>query len=181
MEQIKELRRLAEAATPGEWRHDDNWRVYCPSRQDIGVATTASGLVHSSKGTDRISRDEAAANAAFIAAANPATILEILDRLERAEKALASCQWYWPSEDTSSDACADSPSEIYEGLYVDPGTIIEYSRGGVVETGFYGRLPAADDADSDDDFEVDEPTEEAATEKMAAEISRRAALSGAAS
>ena len=57
------------------------------------------------------------------------------------------------------------------------GDIAAYSCGGIVYTRWYGRLPAADDADSDDYFEVDEPTEAEAQAKMNAEIERRATLS----
>lgn len=95
---------------------------------------------------------------------------------EGMRKALASCQWYWPEDDTSSDACADSPWAIAEDWDVKPGDVFACSRGGVVETRYYAFLPPADDADSDDEFEVDEPSEEAALAKIQAEIARREAL-----
>lgn len=92
------------------------------------------------------------------------------------KKIIASCQWHWPADDTSSEMCSDGPWEIAENCDVRPGEVFAYSRGGVVETRWYGFLPAADDADSDDEFTVDEATEDTAAAKMNAEIARRAAL-----
>lgn len=97
-EQIEELRRLAEAATPGEWTV---WAEKTPNKSDAIAefayqventenfsGTTwllnANGVCPASTGCGATSE----ANAAYIAAANPAVILEILDSLERAEKAL---------------------------------------------------------------------------------------------
>lgn len=91
-----------------------------------------------------------------------------------------ACQWFWPEDDTSSDACADSPREALD-LYIIPGQVAAYSCGGIVYTRYYGFLPPAEDADSDDNFEVDEPTEEAAEAKMKAEIDRRSSVAAAAS
>jgi len=98
------------------------------------------------------------------------------EELVRLRKAFASLDWYWPEDDTSSDACADGPWQIAENCDVKPGEVFGYSRGGVVETRYYGFLEAAEDADSDDQFEADEPTREAAEAKIAAELQRRAAL-----
>jgi len=98
------------------------------------------------------------------------------EELVRLRKAFASLDWYWPEDDTSSDACADGPWQIAENCDVKPGEVFGYSRGGVVETRYYGFLEAAEDADSDDQFEADEPTREAAEAKIAAELQRRAVL-----
>jgi len=86
----------------------------------------------------------------------------------------AASTWFWPEDDTSSEACRDCPREVFEDA--PSGDIAPYSCGGVVYTRWYGWLPPSDDADSDDEFEVDEPTEELAEAKMQAEIDRRAAL-----
>lgn len=100
---------------------------------------------------------------------------EALER-ENAElrEALASPDWYWPEDDTSSDACADGPWQIAENHDTAPGEVFGYSRGGVIETRYFGYLDPAEDADCDDNFEVDEPTREAAEAKIAAELTRRA-------
>jgi len=98
------------------------------------------------------------------------------EELVRLRNAFASLDWYWPEEDTSSDACADGPWQIAENCDVKPGEVFAYSRGGVVETRYYGFLEATEDAESDDQFEADEPTREAAEAKISAELQRRAGL-----
>lgn len=89
-------------------------------------------------------------------------------------KKLDACDWYWPEDDTSSDACADGPLQIAENCDLPPGEVLAYSRGGVVETRFYAYLPPADDSDSDDEFEVDAETELAVKQAIEAETARRA-------
>jgi hypothetical protein len=98
------------------------------------------------------------------------------EMLREVERKLRGCQWYWPEDDTSSDACMDSPWEALE--YLKFGEVAAVSRGGVIETRYYAVLPPADDSDSDDDFEVDEATEAEATAKVRAELERRAKLEG---
>jgi len=71
------LRELAEAATPGEWRYD----------YEVGFC---GELVSSTERVLATFADEPdAADAAHIAAANPSTILALLDRLEAAERVQA--------------------------------------------------------------------------------------------
>jgi hypothetical protein len=86
----------------------------------------------------------------------------------------AGCNWYWPEDDTSSDSCFFHPSEALQDA--PPGVVVAVSRGGIVETRYYAFLDPALDADSDDEFEVDEPTREQAEAKLTAEKARRAAL-----
>lgn len=124
------------------------------------------------------------ATAAYIAACNPVAMREVLALARQAEalerenaelrKKLDACDWYWPEDDTSSDACADGPWQIAENCDLPPGEVLAYSRGGVVETRYYAYLPAADDADSDDQFEVDTETELAVKQAIEAETARRA-------
>jgi hypothetical protein len=106
---------------------------------------------------------------------SPDNIAALLDEREAMKAALDACNWYWPEADTSSEYCRDSPREVIEDN--EAGDVIAVSRGGVVETRYYAWLPPAEDADSDDDFEVDEATEQDAEAKVAAELARRAALS----
>ena len=42
---------------------------------------------------------------------------------ERLRKTLAGCDWYWPEDDTSSDACADGPWQIAKNYDVKPGEV----------------------------------------------------------
>lgn len=102
-----------------------------------------------------------------------ARVAELEASVGKLSKVIDGCDWYWTSDDTSSDACSHSP---HEALCLCPGDISEYARGGTVQSGWYGYLPPAADSDSDDDFEVDEPTYEAARAKLDAEIARRSSL-----
>lgn len=90
-------------------------------------------------------------------------------------KVIAGCDWYWPADDTSSDACADSPYMIAENCSLKEGEVIAYSRGGVVETRYYAFLTPADDSDTDDDFEADATTEAEVQAAIAEELERRRA------
>ena len=63
---IEELKRLAEAATPGQWRI----RPYIPGI-DCGV-----------DGMFQVCHHASARDAAYIAAANPAAMLELIDYVE---------------------------------------------------------------------------------------------------
>jgi hypothetical protein len=74
-----ELRRLAEAATPGLWHHATD--VGQVGSVDVGDRVLAQAQQLSPR--DNAQRD---ANASFIAAANPSTILALLDELEAAQR-----------------------------------------------------------------------------------------------
>ncbi|MVW47261.1 ead/Ea22-like family protein [Escherichia coli] len=74
------LREAAENATPGEWCADDYHGVIA----DAGL--NANYYIASCSGPDN------RANKRFIAAANPATVLALLDELEAAEKRNAELQ-----------------------------------------------------------------------------------------
>lgn len=100
------------------------------------------------------------------------------ERVKQLEKIIRSCEWYWPEDDTSSEACADSVYELASGCDLPEGEIMTYSRGGVVETRYYAFLSPAEDSQSDDEFEIDEPTREQAMMKLGTELARRAALTG---
>lgn len=93
-----ELRRLAQAATPGEWEqylyedHDGP-----PACDDIGVQASNTDahalevlctMEWSSSHPRDFTRDQATANAAYIAAAHPAAVLALLDDVDRLRAAL---------------------------------------------------------------------------------------------
>ena len=82
MVDLVRLEELAKAATPGPWKQHlvDDTTVICPQR-DICCTFAEGGLnddVDFSSDTEQREAD-----AAFIAAANPATILELLAEIER--------------------------------------------------------------------------------------------------
>lgn len=83
----KTLRELAEAATPGGWRiHDRSSTTVIGGK--IGHAIAACGQ-HADNTRDGESLFlELQGNAAFIAAANPETVIGLLDEVERLREAL---------------------------------------------------------------------------------------------
>ncbi|MDR6952331.1 hypothetical protein J2X65_001686 [Ancylobacter sp. 3268] len=101
--------------------------------------------------------------------------------LAKALETIASCQWHWPEDDTSEDYCCGSPQEVVDAVYGwsgKAGEVVAVARGGIVEVTHCASLPPAPDADSDDDFWVEEATREAAQQKIDEELRRRAALTG---
>lgn len=80
---INELRRLAQAATPGPWINHGRQPNVAGLPHSAVAAKTLLARVYSEAYGDV---EQETANASFIAAANPATISELLDRLEAVEK-----------------------------------------------------------------------------------------------
>ena len=80
---IDQLRRLVQAATPGPWTNYGRIPNAPGVPHSAIAAKTLLARVYSEAYGDF--RQETA-NASFIAAANPAAVLELLDRLEAAEK-----------------------------------------------------------------------------------------------
>ena len=86
-----ELERLARAATPGPWRSviDDTggqwsgWPLCIVPENDDDRSVVRTGGLWPYEWDAKVSQHEAVSTAAFIAAANPATILALLS--ERAE------------------------------------------------------------------------------------------------
>lgn len=80
MSDLQKLRKLAEKANPGPWiEKRDPFDV-----ERIHIVDPDDEIICSVRGTTR--------NSYFIATANPQAIIELLDRLERYEKALRSCE-----------------------------------------------------------------------------------------
>lgn len=73
---LNELKRLAEEATQGPWEDGDRWVFVVPGESEPPLTRLKNVL-----------RDvpEAQANATLIAAANPATILALIARIEELE------------------------------------------------------------------------------------------------
>ena len=91
------LRELAQAATEGPWVN--KWRHYVIPQihadRPVGGSTNNDqdrdnyAQLISTSTDDNHGRGKAKANAAYIAAANPTAILELLDALKAAKKSLA--------------------------------------------------------------------------------------------
>ena len=78
----KELRRLAQAATPGPWINHGRQPNVAGLPHSAVAAKTLLARVYSEAYGDV---EQETANASFIAAANPAAVSELLDRLEAAK------------------------------------------------------------------------------------------------
>lgn len=105
-----ELRQLAEKATQGEWWSDvvetdgeygegedrasgyHSYAVYVGSESLLDMTNSTAACIHEDWDHDyHMAWDETAKrNAEFIAAANPATVLALLDELEAAEKRITN-------------------------------------------------------------------------------------------
>lgn len=105
---LDKLRRMAEAATPGPWDITGNgdWK-----REVRGPDWNVAWCGH-------MSTLRAHADATYIAAVNPATVIALLDRLERAEakrdaayRALAASMED-AEEDCDCDVCATHATAI---------------------------------------------------------------------
>ena len=81
-EELTELKRLAERTQQGEWVLDSGVGGYFVKTPEKG---TTIAIVHQAKsgGTEYI---DGCFNAAFIAAANPATIIALIAEIERLRK-----------------------------------------------------------------------------------------------
>jgi hypothetical protein len=77
---IQKLKALAEAATPGKWSTSGSY--VAPTRKEGGTT-----YVENWRSIALVSDD---ADRAFIAAANPAAVLELIERIERLESAKAT-------------------------------------------------------------------------------------------
>ena len=106
------LRQLAEESTQGEWWSDvvetdgeygegeerssgyHSYAVYVGSESLLDMTNSTASCIHEEWDHDyHIAWDETAKrNAEFIAAANPATVLALLDELDAAEKRIAELQ-----------------------------------------------------------------------------------------
>ncbi|EIP0480972.1 ead/Ea22-like family protein [Escherichia coli] len=106
------LRQLAEKATHGEWWSDvvetdgeygdgedrasgyHSYAVYVGNESLLDMTNSTAACIHEEWDHDyHMAWDETGKrNAEFIAAANPATVLELLDELEGAEKRIAELE-----------------------------------------------------------------------------------------
>ena len=115
---IKELRQLAQAATPGPWYVTGKLTRYVEARIDGGLIqeVAACGPTKADGGYG----PQQEANARLIAAANPAAISELLDRLKAAEKERDALRAENERIDEAMESllirCDDSDSAMYGTL-----------------------------------------------------------------
>lgn len=112
MTDLNELKKLAEAATPGPWScpiedHDSIAAQVEFIERPGGLALSAVWLAsvdQENRGdydSERCFSQEAENDRRFIAAANPTTVLDLIARLERAEKALEQAAVFLDINDLS--------------------------------------------------------------------------------
>ncbi|MDZ5639022.1 ead/Ea22-like family protein [Enterobacter sp. A103] len=77
------LREAAEKATPGDWKY---------STFDCAITDDTSSLAIVRMDSGHLNDEQSALNGAFIAAANPATVLALLDELKAKGKRIAELE-----------------------------------------------------------------------------------------
>ncbi|MFG8819797.1 ead/Ea22-like family protein [Pseudomonas aeruginosa] len=85
-----ELRRVAEAATPGPWSCNRHWAIVGGPILEF-TNGAAQQQIAMACGQSWMRDDELRNNAEFIAAANPQAILGLIDEVERLKAELSQC------------------------------------------------------------------------------------------
>ena len=88
MTDTSRLRALAEAATPGEWGVLPADTTEIVSRSGYDIATTWDAMKNDRADVYNTDYKRTDQNAAYIAAANPQTVLALLDRIAELEEAV---------------------------------------------------------------------------------------------
>ena len=111
---INKLRQLAQAATPGPWK----MLPVGDGRQKFAVADSEflSILTVTDEGGATFGTVYDDDDARFIAAANPATAIELLDRLEAAEKEIESWKGLAKQFGNEADALRAKVAEMEKRL-----------------------------------------------------------------
>lgn len=88
-DRLQELRRIAEAATPGPWGipGENVFRVVAPETQNQGDPYYRWAVIADADPSS-VDGEQAAANACYIAAFHPPTVLAMLDEIERLRREL---------------------------------------------------------------------------------------------
>lgn len=116
----EELRRLAEGATAGPWKECGHNRGGCSCglvwsrHSDVAVAEAWRGDLEAPEPTEG-----AKANAAYIAAANPATVLALLDENKRIASRLCACR------DCGGQGEIYSGHNAYKGHFQPPEPVMD--------------------------------------------------------
>lgn len=118
---IQELKRLAQLATPGPWKLDSPRESFMRRNR-----SPDERMMYSIDGPKGVSDHEdwgySKAEAEYMAAADPTTLLALLARLERAEMALAqvaSLKRYDPNRDRSNagrTVTVNAPAAVMQAL-----------------------------------------------------------------
>lgn len=117
MSDLDELERLAKAATPGPWEVDGDGRDICGFAGRLGAANGEPPYEITEN--NGFMRNSMAADAAFISAANPTVVLELVRRLRAAEAGNAEC-----ARDLCGHRLADHGEACGVGVEGEMGWII---------------------------------------------------------
>lgn len=97
----KELKRLAQAATPGPWKHFT--QTYGEWTVVGGGETTLQHAIADCR-ADKLTKAQNAANGEFIAATDPSAVLALLERIEALEKQAADAGLKGAKEEREKNA-----------------------------------------------------------------------------
>jgi len=118
-EERAELRKLAVAATPGPWSQG-------PGSESRSFVYNTTGMRRQVARTLKLGDNH---DARFIAAANPAVVLSLLDALDSRDRALAeikaALRRFVPSklDSTRCRNCEEPRHEHYSGPFAEPDTL----------------------------------------------------------
>lgn len=87
MTDLKKLREMAEKATPGPWKCAGGIYVYSGDTM-VADNNDETALVRARGVGGGMSREQQEANVEFVSAANPETVIALLDRIEKLEAQL---------------------------------------------------------------------------------------------
>lgn len=104
-----ELRRLAEAATPGPWLVDKKYFAFVTDANGNDVAQ-AESLVQVKD------VEQSVLDAAYIAAANPSAVLALLDRLDLALIAIERCKATMEAMHPATGMPDEDVSRLYNAM-----------------------------------------------------------------
>lgn len=116
---LKELRTIAEKATSGPWIRDES----------IPQTVRSVNCLHKpvGAGKSRITTCGYPDDSTFIAAFNPATALELLDRIEKLRDALkfyaSPTRWEWTTHESTYDGIGCTDFESFKSLAQGPSQV----------------------------------------------------------
>lgn len=117
---VKALRALATAATPGPWRTESGGGGWTNVHAPLGVL---------------VSESMQSADALFIAALSPDVVLALLDRLERAERAPAVSRDAGEIVDAVLSATGDSGEDLPPRVLAEAVRIVQRALDAAEERG----------------------------------------------
>lgn len=111
MTDLKKLREMAEKATPGPWKCAGGIYVYSGDTM-VADNNDETALVRARGVGGGMSREQQEANVEFVSAANPETVLALIDRIEKLKYVaevygyhLEDCETLYAYDDDDDSKC----------------------------------------------------------------------------